>query len=306
MMLSRIADAMFWIGRYVERADQTARILDVSLQSITEDADLDVALACRGVYEIFGVEGMDEADLTVQRVLDHLVTDRANPSSVAGALLTARENARGVREVLSTEVWESLNTTSLGMPRGVRPSRMHGAFQYAKDRCAVVGGQIDSSMTRDEGWLFLRIGQLLERVDMLARNLQAHDIEEVSADASTVMLLRSCSAHEAYIRSYRGRVRPGKAIEFLLLDSIFPRSAAYCLAEIDEALDTLAKLHGNSFDRLGTAEPGRRIVGRALASLRFRPLDDIVESFDDEMEQLQMVTGAVTRALGTTYFHPAN
>ena len=305
MMLSRIADAMFWIGRYVERADQTARILGVSLQSITEDASLDPAGACAGVYGIFGITDVPAADLTVQRVLDRLVTDRQNPSSVAGALQAARENARGVREALSTEVWESLNTTTLGMPRGVRPSRMHGAFQFAKDRCAVVDGLLDASMTRDEAWLFLRVGQLLERVDMLARNLQAHDLED-SSDAATVLLLRSCSAHEAYIRSYRGRVRAARAIEFLLLDSIFPRSAAYCLSEIDEALETLAKLHGNSFDRLGTAEPGRRIVGRALASLRFRQLEDITEDFEDEMEQLQRVTGAVTRALGTTYFDPAS
>ncbi|WP_299303981.1 alpha-E domain-containing protein [uncultured Brachybacterium sp.] len=305
MMLSRIADAMFWIGRYVERADQTARILDVKLQSITEDTPEDFAEACRDVYQIFGVEQTDESDHSVQRVLDRLLTDRANPSSVAGALFTARENARGVREVLSTEVWESLNTTTLGLPRGVRPSRMHGAFQFAKDRCAVVNGLVDASMTRDEAWLFLRIGQLLERVDMLARNLQDHDLED-SSSAATVTLLRSCSAHEAYIRSYRGRVRSARSIEFLLLDSIFPRSAVHCLGEIDEALETLAKLHGNSFDRLGAAEPARRIVGRALASLRFRSLDDIVENFDEEMEQLQMVTGAVTRALGTTYFHPAH
>ena len=305
MMLSRIADAMFWIGRYVERADQTARILGVSLQSITEDASLDPAGACAGVYGIFGITDVPAADLTVQRVLDRLVTDRQSPSSVAGALQAARENARGVREALSTEVWESLNTTTLGMPRGVRPSRMHGAFQFAKDRCAMVNGLLDASMTRDEAWLFLRVGQLLERVDMLARNLQAHDLSDTS-DAATVLLLRSCSAHEAYIRSYRGRVRVSGAIEFLLLDSIFPRSAAYCLSEIDEALETLAKLHGNSFDRLGTAEPGRRIVGRALASLRFRQLEDITEDFEDEMEQLQRVTGAVTRALGTTYFDPAS
>lgn len=304
MMLSRIADAMFWIGRYVERADQTARILGVSLQSITEDASLDPVDSCAGVYGIFGVTDVPDEDLTVQRVLERLVTDRANPSSVAGALQAARENARGVREALSTEVWESLNTATLGMPRGVRPSRMHGAFQFAKDRCAVVNGLLDASMTRDEAWLFLRVGQLLERVDMLARNLQAHDLSDTS-DAATVLLLRSCSAHEAYIRSYRGRVRVSGAIEFLLLDSIFPRSAAYCLSEIDEALETLAKLHGNSFDRLGTAEPGRRIVGRALASLRFRQLEDITEDFEDEMEQLQRVTGAVTRSLGTTYFHPA-
>lgn len=304
MMLSRIADAMFWIGRYVERADQTARILGVSLQSITEDASLDPVDSCAGVYGIFGVTDVPDEDLTVQRVLERLVTDRANPSSVAGALQAARENARGVREALSTEVWESLNTATLGMPRGVRPSRMHGAFQFAKDRCAMVNGLLDASMTRDEAWLFLRVGQLLERVDMLARNLQAHDLSDTS-DAATVLLLRSCSAHEAYIRSYRGRVRVSGAIEFLLLDSIFPRSAAYCLSEIDEALETLAKLHGNSFDRLGTSEPGRRIVGRALASLRFRQLEDITEDFEDEMEQLQRVTGAVTRSLGTTYFHPA-
>ena len=305
MMLSRIADAMFWIGRYVERADQTARILGVSLQSITEDASLDPVDSCAGVYGIFGVTDVPAEDLTVQRVLERLVTDRANPSSVAGALQAARENARGVREALSTEVWESLNTATLGMPRVVRPSRMHGAFQFAKDRCAMVNGLLDASMTRDEAWLFLRVGQLLERVDMLARNLQAHDLSDTS-DAATVLLLRSCSAHEAYIRSYRGRVRVSGAIEFLLLDSIFPRSAAYCLSEIDEALETLAKLHGNSFDRLGTAEPGRRIVGRALASLRFRQLEDITEDFEDEMEQLQRVTGAVTRALGTTYFDPAS
>ncbi|MCZ4324814.1 alpha-E domain-containing protein [Brachybacterium paraconglomeratum] len=304
MMLSRIADAMFWIGRYVERADQTARILGVSLQSITEDASLDPVDSCAGVYGIFGVTDVQAEDLTVQRVLERLVTDRANPSSVAGALQAARENARGVREALSTEVWESLNTATLGMPRVVRPSRMHGAFQFAKDRCAMVNGLLDASMTRDEAWLFLRVGQLLERVDMLARNLQAHDLSDTS-DAATVLLLRSCSAHEAYIRSYRGRVRVSGAIEFLLLDSIFPRSVAYCLSEIDEALETLAKLHGNSFDRLGTAEPGRRIVGRALASLRFRQLEDITEDFEDEMEQLQRVTGAVTRSLGTTYFHPA-
>ena len=304
MMLSRIADAMFWIGRYVERADQTARILGVSLQSITEDASLDPVDSCAGVYGIFGVTDVPAEDLTVQRVLERLVTDRANPSSVAGALQAARENARGVREALSTEVWESLNTATLGMPRVVRPSRMHGAFQFAKDRCAMVNGLLDASMTRDEAWLFLRVGQLLERVDMLARNLQAHDLSDTS-DAATVLLLRSCSAHEAYIRSYRGRVRVSGAIEFLLLDSIFPRSAAYCLSEIDEALETLAKLHGNSFDRLGTAEPGRRIVGRALASLRFRQLEDITEDFEDEMEQLQRVTGAVTRSLGTTYFPPA-
>ena len=304
-MLSRIADAMFWIGRYVERADQTARILDVSLQSITEDVSGDVATTCAAVRGIFGITDPPAADLTVQRILDRQVTDRANPSSIAGALQTARENARGAREVLSTEVWESLNTTTLGMPRGVRPSRMHSVFQYAKDRCAVVNGLVDASMTRDEAWLFWRIGQLVERVDMAARVLQSHDLDD-SSDQATVLLLRTCSAHEAYIRTFRGRVNASAAISFLLLDSIFPRSAAYCLLEIDEALETLARLHGASLDRVGTDDPGRRIVGRAVASLRYRSLEELTADFDAEMEQLQQVTGAVSRALAATYFHPAH
>jgi len=304
-MLSRIADAMFWIGRYVERADQTARVLDVRLQSITEDVSGDVAPACAAVHEIFGSPAPEGSEQSVQKVLDRLVTDRSNPSSIAGSLQTARENARGAREVLSTEVWESLNTTTLGMPRGVRPARMHSVFQYAKDRCAVVNGLVDGSMTRDEAWLFWRIGQLVERVDMGARILQAHDLEDRS-DQATVLLLRTCSAHEAYIRSYRGRVHASAAISFLLLDSIFPRSAAHCLLEIDEALEVLARLHGAGSDRLGTADPGRRIVGRAVASLRYRSLEELTSDFDAEMEQLQQVTGAVTRTLGSTYFHPAH
>src|SRR5699024_3722339 len=120
MMLSRIADAMFWIGRYVERADQTARILDVTLQSITEDTPEDLTAAGAAVYRSVGGEQVPGSDCTVQRVLAHLLTDRATPSSVAGALPTARENARRVRAVLSTEVWESLNSTPLGLPRGLR------------------------------------------------------------------------------------------------------------------------------------------------------------------------------------------
>ncbi len=119
------------------------------------------------------------------------------------------------------------------------------------------------------------------------------------------MLLRTCSAHEAYIRSYRGQVSARDAIGFPLQDSIFPRSLAHCLNQCDEALYLLAKIHGHTCDRMGTEDPARRMIGRALASLRFRSLEDILEDVDQEMEQMQMVTGAVTRALGVAYFHPA-
>lgn len=302
-MLSRIADAMFWIGRYVERADQTARILDVNLQAVTQEPAAAVSGRCREVLGIFGIEPPAGQEVGVQHLLDQLAVDRRNPSAVAGALQTARENARGAREVLSTEVWESLNTTSHGMPRALRPSRMHGFFQWAKDRCAVVNGLVDASMTRDEAWLFWQIGSTIERIDMISRILQAHDLEDTS-DAATVMLLRTCSAHEAYIRSYRGQVDAADAISFLLMDSFFPRSIVHCLDQLDRALDALAKVHGHAFDRIGTQDPARRLAGRALASLRYRTLEDVTADFDAEMEQIQMVTGALTRALDAAYFRP--
>lgn len=302
-MLSRIADAMFWIGRYVERADQTSRILDVDLQAVTENSDAPVAESCREVYAVFGLTGVPEADLTVQRALDRLAVDRANPSSIAGSLRVARENARGAREVLSTEVWESLNTTSLDLPRSIRVSRMHGYFRWSRDRCAVIAGQVDNSMIRDEAWLFWRVGQLLERLDMLSRTLQIHRVREAS-DGETVQLLRVCSAHEAYIRSYRGQVEADDALQFLLLDRLFPRSIAHCLEQLDACLEQLTMLHGHAFDRMGTEDPGRRAVGQALASLRFRPLEDIEENLEAEMERLQTVTRRVSGALAASYLQP--
>ncbi|MCS6710778.1 alpha-E domain-containing protein [Brachybacterium sp. EF45031] len=302
-MLSRIADSLYWIGRYVERADQTARILDVDLQVLAEDATRPAEDRLQEIHRMFGRPAAAAEDLTAQRTLDLLATDRSNPSSVAGSLLVARENARGAREVLSTEVWEALNTTRLELPRTVHPSRMHAFFRWSKDRCAVINGLVEASMVRDEAWLFLRIGQLIERIDMISRILQAHDLEDTD-DGAVAVLLRTCSAHEAFIRAYRGQVSAARATEFLLLDSLFPRSIAHCLAELETALETLARLHGTAFDRLGTEDPARRAVGAALASLRYRRLGEVTGNLQDEMEHLQTAMRWISGALDTQYFSP--
>jgi uncharacterized alpha-E superfamily protein len=206
--------------------------------------------------------------------------------------------------VVPTEVWEALNTTTLELPHRVGAAGMHRFFRWSKDRCAVVNGLIDTAMPRDEAWLFWCLGQQLERADMLARILQSHDAEDRSG-AATVMLLRTCSAEEAYIRSYRGQVHARDAIAFLLLDQIFPRSVASCLGRIDSALDSLSRMHGHAFDRLGTEDAARRIVGRVGASLRFRPLDDVIDQLAEDMEQVQVATNAVSRAINHEYILPA-
>ena len=132
-MLSRIAESLFWIGRYIERSDGTARILDVHLQLLLEDPWIDENTACRSLLSVMGSAWPENVD-TVRRddVLARLAVDRMNPSSIAYSLTAARENARRAREIVSTELWETLNTTSARMPRRLQTEKVHEFFQWVR------------------------------------------------------------------------------------------------------------------------------------------------------------------------------
>jgi uncharacterized alpha-E superfamily protein len=169
-MLSRIAESLFWIGRYIERADGTARILDVHLQLLLEDPWIDEDIACRSLLTVMGSFPSDDID-TVGRedVLQQLAVDRGNPSSIGYSLSAARENARRAREIVSTELWETLNTTNSRMPRRLQTDKVHGFFQWVRERSALAVGIVDSSTSRDEAWQFFTLGRSIERADMTAR-----------------------------------------------------------------------------------------------------------------------------------------
>lgn len=133
MLLSRIAESLFWIGRYVERADGTARILDVHLQLLLEDPWIDEDTACRSLLAVMGSFPADTAaPVTREDVLARLAVDRANPSSIVYSLNAARENARRAREIVSTELWECLNTTNARMPRRLQTEKVHEFFQWVR------------------------------------------------------------------------------------------------------------------------------------------------------------------------------
>ena len=144
-MLSRIAESLFWIGRYIERSDGTARILDVHLQLLLEDPWIDEDTACRSLMGVMGTAPDAGAD-TVTRadVLTHLAVDRSNPSSIAYSLQAARENARRAREIVSTELWETLNTTFSRMPRRLNDEKVHEFFQWVRERAALAVGVTDN------------------------------------------------------------------------------------------------------------------------------------------------------------------
>src|SRR6187455_831073 len=137
-MLSRIAESLFWIGRYIERSDGTARILDVHLQLLLEDPWIEEDFACRSLLSVMGSEAPEDQKLTRQDVLSILAVDRNEPASIAYSLGAARENARRAREIVSTELWECLNATWNQLPARTRPSRPHDYFTWVRERAAVV------------------------------------------------------------------------------------------------------------------------------------------------------------------------
>ncbi len=298
-MLSRAAEALFWIGRYAERAEDTARLLDVHFHQIIVDPSVDEGQTCRVVATVMGLH--DRTPTTAREVLDLLAFDQANPSSIAGSLCAARENARGVREALSGEIWECLNATHLELPRRVAAARQFGPapfFTYVRQRAAMLSGYVTSTISRDAGYDFLALGRSLERADMTARLLAAAVSTPLRED-DWVTTLRACSAHEAYLRSYQRGITSRLALEFLLLDRLFPRSVLHALTVGEEAL---ARIDPSSGRTGGLGDDARRIIGRVRTDLEFLPLSQLLEGLPERLHRIQRGMSEVSEAVARRYF----
>ena len=297
-MLSRIAESLFWIGRYIERSDGTARILDVHLQLLLEDPWIDEDTACRSLLSVMG-SALPENVEAVRRddVLARLAVDRMNPSSIAYSLTAARENARRAREIVSTELWEILNTTNARMPRRLQTDKVHEFFQWTRERAALAIGIVDSSTNRDEAWQFFTLGRSIERTDMTARLLATRSLTEVSGPSWTT-ILRSCGAYEAYLRTYRGMPSARNAAEFLLVDRLFPRSIIY---SIQRAEDCMSAIDPRA-DRVGHSNTVLRALGQIRNDLEYRPISDILAELPEHMQRVQTVTREASEAIRSRFF----
>ena len=298
-MLSRIAEALFWIGRYVERADDTARILDVNFHLLLEDPWIDEEGSCRALLEVMGV-GDGVVSPTSRTVNEILAYDETSPASIAGAMKNARENARGVREAISSEMWECLNASWLALRErrvlaGASPSLF---FRFVKERAALFVGLSEMTMSRDEPWLFLTLGRALERIDMTCRLLSAR-WSDAGGSAGWVTTLRCCSAHEAYLRTYRRAVDVSLAAQFLLLDRSFPRSVYYTLEQAERRLADLTPTGGSP---AGPHHDARRLIGRARTDLEFRPVDELLDDFPAVLSEVQAAGSAASAAVAARFF----
>jgi uncharacterized alpha-E superfamily protein len=303
-MLSRIAESLFWIGRYTERAEDTARILDVHFHLLLEDPWVDEQAACQGLLEIMGMSRAEERDhLDARRVSELVAFDLENASSIVGSLTAARENARGAREAISSEMWECLNATYNELPGHVAAAQAlgpHNFFRYVKERAAIMAGLADATLSRDDGWRFFVLGRSLERVDMTCRLLSAR-FGEGAGSPGWVTLLRSCSAHEAYLRTYRRTVDASLVAEFLLLDRLFPRSVYYALALAERCLSELAPPSG----RAGVDDEARRILGRARTDLEFRRVGELLRDLPSHLQALETACSDASTAIAGRYFRQA-
>ncbi len=296
-MLSRIAASLFWIGRYIERSDGTARILDVHLQLLLEDPWIDEDTACRSLLSVMGSEAPEGSSLEREDVLRILAVDRTQPASIVYSLSAARENARRAREIVSTELWECLNTTSARMPRRVTSDKVHEFFSWVRDRTSLAVGIMESSASRDEAWQFFTLGRSLERADMTARLLATRSLTEASGPSWTT-ILRSCGAYEAYLRTYRGVPSARNAAEFLLHDRLFPRSILYSVARAEQCLRDIEPRN----DRVGVSDRAQRLLGQIRSDLEFRPIAEILDDLPKHMSAVQDATSAASEAIRQRYF----
>jgi uncharacterized alpha-E superfamily protein len=290
-MLSRVAENLFWMSRYLERAENVARLLDIGLfleldaPALAVDdgsAPVEIALhilACREQFHSAN-PGSDR-----NRVLGFLTFDRTNPQSILSMIARARENARGTQENLGVDAWSEVNRLYLYLSGQRAQRKFHSspsAFYAAiKQSCILFDGLVQNTLPRDEVYHFLELGRYLERVNVMGRILHAkcrsHNEGESGADPPMQVirwtgLLRSCSAYGAYLRVERDRVEPVGVIRFLVLNPDFPRAVRFCVARCRQSLQEIA---GGDDDEY--ASEAERLLGRLDSELRYIDVAEIFE-----------------------------
>jgi uncharacterized alpha-E superfamily protein len=313
-MLSRVASSIYWLNRYVERAENYARFIEVNL-NLSLDLPRGTAeqwgplVATTGDHKLF-VSRYEEP--TKENVIYFLVADPENPSSILSCLLAARENARSVREIISTDMWEHINRFYLmvkdAVATGMSRHNLHTFMTNVKSASHLLLGITDATMSHGEGWHFARLGRLLERADKTSRILDVKYFillpapTEVGTPFDILQwsdLLKSASALEMYYKRYGG-ISANEVAEFLILDPTFPRAIRYCLIKAEESLHAISGSGSGSYENLA-----EKRLGRLRSDLDFADITDCVEGgLHEFLDRFQGQLNQVDDAIYETFFAP--
>ena len=314
-MLSRVAEAVYWMNRYIERAENVARFIDVNLQ-LTLDAAADGAqwqpLVDTTGDRLLFAERYETA--TREHVVEFLTFDTENPNSILSCLNQAHDNARSVREVISSEMWEQLHRFYLMLRQAVRQRQVmqapHALFAEIKSASQLFMGVTDATMSHGEGWHFGRLGQLLERADKTSRMLDVKyflllpSVDAVGSpidDIQWAAVLKSASAFEMYRKRF-GRIAPDRVAEFLVLDREFPRAMQHCVMNAEDSLHAVTGSSTGTF-----SNPAEQRLGRVRAELSYSPIQEIMTSgLHEFLDTFQLKLNQVDNAIDETFFalHP--
>jgi len=291
VMLSRVAHSLYWMSRYIERAENISRLLEVNLQFLLDFQDIDDAKLKDHWGSIIISSGCEEHFKTLYKVADnHSATsffafDLRNPSSILSCVFAARENARMIRDQISLEMWETLNELYLFLKARntveIWEDGPHAFFDHVKRYSHLFQGLTDSTYSRSEGWEFIQFGKFIERAEMTARILDvkyhillpsAADVGGAVDTAQWQAVLRSASALEAYRRFYVREILSWKVAEFLIFSDTFPRSIHYCMAQVDELLRRILCETGTRARTLAA-----RTSRRLLTNLQSLSIENILQ-----------------------------
>ncbi|WP_258103519.1 alpha-E domain-containing protein [Marinoscillum sp. MHG1-6] len=313
-MLSRVAESLFWLGRYTERADNYARFTDVNFNLSLDlppgmKEQWEPLIAATGDWDDFTKR---HKDFTRESAINFLAFDTENPNSIINSIKQARENARVVRENLSKEMWEVLNDlyhyiNTAAKKKIWRKEDPSDFFRHVKESIQLLNGLTYDTAPRTEGYYFTRLGQFLERADKTSRILDVKyhvllpSVEDVGSPLDFLhwtALLKSVSAFNAYRRNY-GTIMPSNVVEYLVLDSKFPRSILFSLSNAEECLHEISDSRGRS----GFSNRIEKLIGNLRSDLEFAEVSDVINfGLHEYMDNLQQKINTLSEAIFEQYF----
>ncbi|MGB2888571.1 MAG: alpha-E domain-containing protein [Candidatus Acidiferrales bacterium] len=308
-MLSRVADSLYWMSRYLERAEHTARLVDVELQLWLDQSPEAGAGRWRFLVEALRTAAA-QAAVDPTRLLNALVFNRTNPSSIVSCTAKARESLRHVREQCSSEMWEQLNRLYLQLmetqPEEAWMLKSHGFFHAVQEGAHLFQGITDGTMSHGEGWQYIQLGRYVERTDTLASLMETHfkrmaQPADQAVDSAEYLewvgLLRACVAFEAYCKAHTAEIRPLRVADFLLLNPEFPHSVRFSVDRVTAALHVIGDLTERR-TKLPT-----RIAGRLRAQLSFSQIEDVMaEGAHAYLENVRSECAQIHAAIHQIYF----
>jgi uncharacterized alpha-E superfamily protein len=308
-MLSRVADNLYWMSRYLQRAEHTARLLDVNVVLVLDQAPGMADDRWDRLFRSLAVTPPPTLD--ARTAIAALTFDREARQSIMGSVDIARTNARQVRAEISSEMWEQINLLYLQLSRttidDVWNAEPHTFFRSVKEGVQLVHGITESTMRQGQGWHFMQLGRFIDRAAATARLVDVHWSAWEAADQNTgatyldwVGLLKSCTAFEAYCQEYTADLQEQRIAEFLLLDREFPHSVRYAVGRMHAALHAVVESAGGR--RSAEAE---RLAGRLRALLDYATIDEILASgMHPYLTEVRELCYQIHECLRQTYFAP--